>query len=612
MRNNCLKCVRQAKADFIREKLEENKCDSKKFWNNINSLLPRKNKSSQELSLADNGLDVASYDLPNFMNNYFSNIGANLAGKFKDQPVIGTDNTPSDECPNVLRPFFTTELELLKFIRELKISKSSAIEHLSTKVLKVAFASQITRLARIFNISLSRGYIPDCWKRASVVPLHKGGDIKDINNYRPVSLLPVQGKLIEKIVHERIKSHIEANELLDPKQGGSRKDHSTTDTSVKFLNDIYTAMNDGNITIAVFIDLRKAFDTVNHNILCNKLMKYGIKDRNLKWIRNYLDNRTQKTIVNCSDSEYLPVTCGVPQGSVLGPLLFLVYVNNMSKCLRSTSHCLYADDTVLFMSGNDIEVMINDLQGDLTRYSEWCSNNYLTLNAKKTKYVIFGTRQRTKNIRNFDLTLNGTKLFKEPFYKYLGITLDDHLSYKQHIDQCTKIVSHKIYLLSKIRRFINEETALFIFRSMIAPILDYGDIIYMGGSENGLSKLQKLQNRALRICVDIHHYIPTILLHQQADVPNLVTRRSCNLKKYMYKQKNDFDLIKIPIRNTRLNDAVIFNTVRPNIEKFKCNPLYKGAVLWNSLSVELRNCEDYTSFKLLLKEWAHDVTMLNV
>ena len=369
-------------------------------------------------------------------------------------------------------------------------------------------------------------------------------------------------------------------------------------------------MNNGQLTIALFIDLRKAFDTVNHNILCKKLSDFGIQNINLEWLKNYLSNRSQKTFVNGSVSTTSFVNYGVPQGSVLGPLLFLAYVNNMANALRSARHCLYADDTVLYLSGRDIDNMVLGLQSDLDRYSSWCEQNYLTLNVKKTKYVIFGTSQRTKTVQNFELKLNGTNLFKEPFYNYLGITLDSNLSYNQRVKQCMKIVSHKIYLLAKIRKFINEETALFIYRSMIAPIIDYGDIKYMGGMEENLLKLQRLQNRGLRICMNIQHHIPTILLHQQAQIPNLATRRSCNLKKYMFKQQNNHSLIKIPVVNTRINKAFVFKTQRPHIEKYKRNPLYEGALIWNSLKPEIRNIENYTGFKLYLKKWARNRTLL--
>ena len=614
LRNRCLNNIRKAKADFVREKLEENRNDSKKFWNSINSLLPGKNKTSQGIFLNDeNQEEIIRDKIPDYMNDYFSNIGANLAKKFtNDERVVRDTVVDVNKQHYALPDFIASEIELLKLIQDINVNKSSAIENLSSKVLKEAFFAQTHRLQTNFNLSFSEGYIPESWKSATIVPLHKGGDSKDVNNFRPVSLLPIQGKLIEKIVHQRMMAHFENNSLLDQRQGGFRKNHSTTDTTIKFVNDIYEALNLGQITIAVFIDLRKAFDTVIHIILSKNLKLLGIKNKNLDWVKNYLENRSQKTLVNGINSSSLPVSCGVPQGSVLGPLLFLVYINDMSKSLKLSKYCLYADDTVLYHTGDNIEEIRDNLQEDLDQYSSWCSKNFLSLNVKKTKFVIFGTRQRTKNIDHVDLKMNGISIYKEPYYKYLGILLYSGLNYKQHVDQCVNIVSHKIYVLSKIRRFIDEKTSIFIYKSMIAPIIDYGDVVYMGGMSSNLSRLQKLQNRALRICLDVHHYLPTILLHQQAEIPNLCTRRSCNIKKYMFRQKNNMDLVKIPTVNTRRNDAIIFKTVRPNLEKFKNNPLYTGALIRNTLPTDVRNIENYTSLKLFLKEWAYDVTMLMV
>ena len=349
LRNNCLQDVRKAKADFICEKLDENISDSNKFWGTINSILPGKKNSSHDISLLNENVEVHKEEIPNYMNNYFSKIGSSLAEKFDNQLIM---NHVLEECPNILQPFLTDEV--LKVVKEINVTKSSATKNISSRLMKEAFYVQITRLVKIFNISVACGIVPDFWKNAMIIPLHKGGSARDVNNFRPVSLLPIQGKLKEKIVHERLMSHCENNFLLDKNQGGFRKNHSTTNLTVNFLNDIYSAMNDGQLTLAVFIDLRKAFDTVNHNILCDKLSKFGVKNLNLKWIKNYLHNRMQTTLVNNMVSTTSSITCGVPQGSVLGPLLFLIYVNNMPNSLQNTKHCLYADDTVLYLSGDNI------------------------------------------------------------------------------------------------------------------------------------------------------------------------------------------------------------------------------------------------------------------
>ena len=206
LRNNCLRDVRKAKADFICEKLDENISDSKKFWGTINSILPGRKNSSHDISLLNENIEVHKEEIPNYMNNYFSTIGSCLAEKFDNQLIM---NHVLEECPNILQPFLIDEEEVLKVVKEINVTKSSAIENISSRVMKEAFYVQITRLVKIFNISFASGIVPDCWKNAMIIPLHKGGSARDVNNFRPVSLLLIQGKLIEKIVHERLVSHCE-------------------------------------------------------------------------------------------------------------------------------------------------------------------------------------------------------------------------------------------------------------------------------------------------------------------------------------------------------------------------------------------------------------------
>ena len=240
----------------------------------------------------------------------------------------------------------------------------------------------------------------------------------------------------------------------------------------------------------MYIDLRKAFDTVNHHILLKKLKILGVANTNFKWFENYLQERKQCTFAKNICSNKSVVECGVPQ------------------------HYLYADDTVIFITGTNTADVVNKLQVDLTRYSSWCQGNKLIVNTKKSNYVVYGTKSKVSNIQNLKLELNGDNLVRVPYYKYLGVFLDSSLSFNKHIDVSKKLICHKLYLLSKIRKHINEYTSTQIFQTMIAPLIDYGDIVYSGTSTRNLDKLQSLQNRGLRICANEIQYISPDALHQ--------------------------------------------------------------------------------------------------
>ena len=252
---------------------------------------------------------------------------------------------------------------------------------------------------------------------------------------------------MEKVADERLLRYFENNNLLEEHQGGFRPGHSTIDSAVTLVDKIFKAMNDREVTVATFIDLSKAFDTVNHSILLKKLEYLGVKGLTLLWLTDYISNRVQRTVCNNSASNPLEVVCGVPQGSILGPLLFLVYVNDMSSAIGNSSYQLYADDTVVYKTGRNIDEVTRQLQEDLVNLSKWCKCNKLTVNIKKTKYVIFGLKSQTKRIKNHSMILDNKTIERVNFYKYLGVILDMHLTFSKHIDNCYRLAAHKIYLL---------------------------------------------------------------------------------------------------------------------------------------------------------------------
>ena len=419
--------------------------------------------------------------------------------------------------------------------------------------------------------------MPSEWKIANITPLQKGGDKTSVSNLRPVSLLPLPSKIIERVLHDRIMFHLERNNLLETNQGGFQKKHSTMNTIAKLTNDIFEGINNREITTTVYIDLAKAFDTVNHKILLKKLKFIGIKGNLLKLLGNYLKNRKQTTTLNDSTSKFRDIVCGVPQGSILGPLLFLIYVNDVSSVLRNCKYQLYADDTVIYHTSNDVNYSKNHIECDLKRFTKWCNGNALTVNIKKSKYVLYGLKSQTRKIVDHTLLMQNSKLDKVSSYNYLGVQLDMNLTYHKYLQGCVQRATHKIYMLSKIRRYIDFNTAITINKTMILPVMEYGDIAYDNSDTKLLDKLQVLQNRALRVCINRQEHVPTVLLHQECKIAKLEVRRIAHLRMFMFKQKNNVMIVNRREVNTRAHDALLFTLFRPNNEKYKRNIYYNGA-----------------------------------
>ena len=384
----------------------------------------------------------------------------------------------------------TIIIEVLKLCREIKPFKSSSIHQLSSKVLKDAFLVISTQLTHLFNLIFKTGVYPDIWKRANVIPLFKGGDLTNVNNYRPISLLPLPGKIIEKMIHSQINNFLDDNHLLNSKQDGFRKGRSTIDTIAGFTDDIYSEMDKGNCSVAVFIDFRKAFDVVDHNILVKKLSYMGIRGNNLNLLTNYLRNRSQCTLANSVTSQPCSMTYGVPQGITLGPLQFLIYINDLYKSTTTSKMRLYADDTVLYTHSNSSYLAPANLQYDLTKLIPWCNKNKPTINASKTKTMLFGTRRFTKKQDYLLLQIENNILDKELSFKYLGVILDGELKFNLHAAVVYKIASYKMNVLRRIRPYINEPTALQIYKAKIQPYIDYGDIFYMSANADKLDDIQ--------------------------------------------------------------------------------------------------------------------------
>ena len=396
------------------------------------------------------------------------------------------------------------------------------------------------------------------------------------------------------------------NHFLSEKQNGFRKHRSTLGSIVNFTSDIFEAINDRKFTLATFIDLKKAFDTVNHKILLEKLFLAGIKGKALNLLSNYLDNRFQKTISNGTFSKFNRITCGVPQGSILGPLFFLIYINDLQGVLGDNFFHLYADDTVIYCMDENVKLAELKLQVILNRFSKWCAINALTINTNKTKTMLFGSRNKIKNACKPELYINNELLQIVPTYKYLGVNLDQTLNFKYHLESLINNISFKLYMFSKIRKFLNEKCAVTVYKSMLMPFFDYCDIIYMYSGQYELQKLNRQHIRGMKISLNGGYLFDEHELFIKCNLSDLNARRQVHLRNFMFKSKcNDNMLVDnetIQV-NTRLHDGPVFKVTHPNSEPIKRSVMYSGALEWNNLDADIRNIKDITSFKRNQKSW---------
>ena len=350
--------IRHAKRDFVLHKLKENKNNAKKFWKLIQSVVPsNKSKTNDDILLKNGNAKLEREEVATFINDYFINVGK-MNATINMSTSIPTRQVPDENVAmdaSVSCPIAeVSEQEVLRVIRSINVSKSSGIEHISSFVIKSAFETLKPKVTFMYNLSISTTQFPDSWKKALVVPIQKKGNLTKVQNFRPISLLPLPGKIMEKLMRHQISHHLENNSLLAKEQHGFRKAHSTIHAIAQLTNHISKKFDAKLPTLAVFIDFKKAIDCVQHPILLEKLERMNLDESVVNWVKSYLMDRQQRVYANNLYSSYQTITQGVPQGSVLGQLFYIVYANDLTKNFKNCKFALYTDDTVLYISNKDI------------------------------------------------------------------------------------------------------------------------------------------------------------------------------------------------------------------------------------------------------------------
>ena len=428
---NCLnKALRNAKKNYYKQEFTKHHNDPKRTWETLNQLLQRKSSSNEvpDNFISDSGEEIQNdVSISNEFNKYFTEIGQKLKNKFTTNVTDPMSNREEFSGEKMVLPE-TNANEIEEIICGLN-NVGAGIDNINAKLFKSTYKTILPHLVYFFNICLEKGVFPSKLKIAVIKPIFKAGNPRIFSNYRPISILPFLSKILEKLIHIRLLQHFIKNNLLSNQQFGFRKGYSTYMPMLLIQDMITKAFEEDEYVVGIFLDLRKAFDTVDHDILCKKLITYGVTGKSHCMIASYLSNRTQTVNIRGTHADFKSINIGVPQGSILGPLLFIIYINDLPDIDTSCNFFIYADDTAVFFKHHNPDALQKKINTIIPKLSRWLQSNYLTLNESKTMYQIYSKRKINSSI---NVKINDVFIERKNTVKYLGIYIDENMKFFSH------------------------------------------------------------------------------------------------------------------------------------------------------------------------------------
>ena len=573
-----------------------------KAWQHINNNRgPRAIRGGPPTKLVINGSETNnSKKIAEEMNRFFINkIKKNRekieqknaeTGKLKDLEELAEPENLGFEIKEV------SEGKVLNIITHMRKTKGCGADNISNKVIYDCREVILKPLTHIINMSIRQSKYPKAWKIAKTIPLHKKGSKQLASNYRPIALLSKLSLVYEKIIHEQINNHFEENNLFHQNQHGYLKNRSCMTALLTIYDKWARAVNEKKIVGVLCMDLTAAFDLVDKEILVKKLGSYGAGTKTQRWIKNYMEGRKQFVVVNTTKSSILNVNWGVPQGSRLGPLLFLIFVNDMMKVVKYGSCEMYADDSAITVMGNSTSEIQTKLEENARKVTHWLDENYLMLAPEKSELMVVCNKYMAKQIQNFEIQVEGKTIKQKEYIKLLGITLNNNLSFSKYIDgenakgekSLIQTLSNRLWLIQSMRKNMTENTCRMLMNGLFWGKMCYGMELYAGQNKNTIKQLQLLENRAVKIvtgkkaCKETRDRCKWLTIENTLKKQTLMT-----IYKIRTEQQPSY------LRNQVMNDRAKVSSKIPQYEQVQTADLKNSFISrattdWNKLPQDLR------------------------
>ena len=612
-RNILNSCLRQAKSDYFKDLFNDKVNRVSKMWAVMGNIVnPKKGKSNnliKRITTDDDQSYFDNTDIANALNKHFCTVGKKTAAKIGDCSA----NFASYLKNPVKKSFFFQQIEeheIITEIKALKGNKSPGHDGIKPSIIKATFEYLVSPLSHIYNLSINSGIFPDIWKIAKVIPVFKKGQRYLAENYRPISLLSCFEKIFERLVVKRMMTFIKKHNILYELQFGFRENHSTVHALLEITDHIYSKLDQDNYALGVFLDLSKAFDTIDHEILLYKLHHYGFRGIVGDWFSSYLSNRKQYTCCNKAQSSLETIVTGVPQGSVLGPILFTIFVNDMANAMNDVKPRLFADDTNIFCFSNNINDLARVINSELTKLDVWFKANKLLINTSKTNHCLFKPN-RNKIITNEFTIEMGSKLKGVNSLKYLGLQIDCNLNWNDHIDTLASSLVKYCSMFAKLRHLVPVECLKALFLSLVQSKISYALEVYGVAKESHLKRLQVLQNRMLKILQFKNYRYSTNILHKSYGILKVNDLYKAKILKFMHKVYHNSEKLPTAFENyfeTNEGKHKYETRQRKNYKLCRTRKHWgdqmlknKGARLWNSLPENIKHINSVKIFSDKIK-----------